>query len=64
MGRNMAGPEILLSKIILDALEAVVGADDAGGNLGGAVREVVQVKGWTRWGCRWAGWALEGQICW
>lgn len=36
LGRNMVGPEILLSKIILDALEAVVGADDAGGNLGAA----------------------------
>lgn len=46
MGRNMVGPEILLSKIILDSLEAAVGTDDAGGNLGGAVREVVQMKGW------------------
>lgn len=46
LGRNMVGPEILLSKIILDSLEAAVGTDDAGGNLGGAVREVVQMKGW------------------
>ena len=43
----MVGPEILLSKIILDSLEAAVGVDDAGGNLGGAVREVVLVMGWT-----------------
>ena len=56
----MVGPEILLSKIALDALEAAVGADEAGGDSGRAVREVIQVKGMGQVGMQ-VGWVGFGR---
>lgn len=53
------GPEILSSKIAPDALEAAVGAGEAGEDSGRAVREVVQVKGMGQVGMQ-AGWVGFG----